>query len=177
MKIISQQEKYNIDEKINKIKDTTMIDYVYAQAPFNIDNIVYREIENDGMCMSIPYSDIELTDIVNGLAYEIANNNDWVYPDYQNIKVAIIVSTIDEKFSATLRIDIEPAKFSDKTKADILKDTIIPSEYENWINIFTSAEDFYNGDDGMSETTGFYPIEFTYEEQSNLLWFLLQHII
>lgn len=88
-----------------------------------------------------------------------------------------------ENFTANLCLEVQPPKYSEQQKADILAsaDTNMYhtdfSEYTIWLDTFASAEAFHNGNDGgMSETVGTYDIEFEPDEQNNLQWFLIQHL-
>lgn len=186
MKIISQEEHWMIDKATTAISGVEFRNKVFADVPFNLRYVRYKAINNELEFIMLPYVDEKLQTAVGGLAYDIATNNDWLYPDYDNVKMTILINTDGngtENFTASLCLEVQPPKYSEEEKADILASADKNmyhtdfSEYTIWLDTFASAEAFHNGrDGGMSETMGTYDIEFEPEEQNALQWFLIQHL-
>ncbi|MEG1027905.1 MAG: hypothetical protein RSE07_04375 [Oscillospiraceae bacterium] len=183
MKIIKEVENWVFDNetKLSGVDGTR--DEIVADVPFKLDSIKYKEIDIDGgEFISLPYFDEELKDDVESLALDIAGNEYWVYPNYNNIKVSIEINLDSNVFKASLCVDVQPPKYTEEEKTSILANSsreklfsnTNDTEYSLWEDIFESAEAFYNnGDLGSLEL---YDIEFTAEEQNELQWFLIRHL-
>lgn len=184
MKIITQDESWILNKSKSAFDFRGYKNKVFVELPFDLSYVQYSKADSDMDYIVFPYADKELQVAVCSLAYDIAANNEWLYPDEENIKISIMIHTdgIDcGTFKASLCIEVQPPVYSEEEKADILASADKNmyhtdfNEYTIWLDIFTSAEAFHCGrGGGVSETVGTYDIEFGLEEQNTLLWFLLQ---
>lgn len=166
MKIIVKDEKWVKDSETELLKVDGITDRVFSDIPFKLTSVQHKEVETSMEFIYFPYINDELKKAVGGLAYDISTNNDWCYPDYDNVKLSIWVHMDGEAFSASLRVDVQPPKY---TLEDI-DDVFITKDIVN------AATDFHNGTALFCETMGLYDIEFTQEEQNQLMWFLIGHL-
>ena len=178
MKIIAQKENWTLNNETKTANVGGMTKSIYADVPCILAGIQFKEISVDSEFISLPYLDEKLQKSIGGLAYDIATNNEWCYPDYDNVKLSIWVHMDSEVFKASLRIDVQPPKYTEEEKANILREAQGDEDYyQSWLDIFASAEAFHNGNyTDMSESMGLYDIEFTTEEQNELQWFLIGHL-
>ncbi len=160
MKIMHEVENYTINQ------DIYFAPKVAVTFPLNLEAIAHKEI-TIAESLVIPYRDSQFSKAINSLAYDVAANTNWLYPDEDNIKVSIVVDMMsDEGFKPSLVIEVQPPHYkSDDIDGEFIDDEIV-----------ASAEAFHQrGGCAMCENIGVYPIEFEGEEEQAFMWFLVQH--
>ncbi len=180
MKILHTVEGYALEGNTNTIGFANL-QQVAASVSFNLEAVLIDEITFDEV-INIPYNDVELTKALRGLAYEIASNTDFVYPDYGNIKTSIAVDVHGKTFKPTLVIEVQPPQYTADEKAEILAtanqntfDTDF-SEYTIWQDILESAEAFFQqGGCSNGENIGMFDIEFEHNELKEFMFLWLQY--
>lgn len=141
--------------------------------PFDIKSIQDKEIYSDKIHMLIPIQDKEILKAISYLVYDtvMTNEPEWMYPDYDNSKLALFINMDSEKFDVCLSIEAIPPKYTEKEKELILSQAKGESAFtaSDWRMIFASAEAWHNKENNCGEIRT-YPIEMTREEESQLMW-------
>lgn len=148
-----------------------------ADISLNIEAIEFEEIFENGEVVLIPYNDKEFLKDVACLVYDtvMTNEPDWMYPDYNNSKLALCINTDSENFNVGLSVEAIPPKYTEEEKNVILskasKEPILKgsdwNDYENWKEVFESAGKWHSKKNNCGEIYT-YLIELQQDEQKLL---------
>lgn len=136
--------------KVFQYDSNSMQHEVVADVPFSSAYIDREGIIEDESTY-IPYNDNALCEAVQPCICEIASRNEWMFPDYDNVKIMIAVDTDGQQPRIQLMIEVEPPHYTEQDKTDILshvsKEPILdwPSDCDNWCGIFDTAYAYHNG--------------------------------
>lgn len=126
----------------NQFKEIANINLAKCNIVYCEDNIFILDCE------------LERNEFIKSLAYDIASNCDWCYPDIDNISTYIYIDISGKNKKCSLSIEVKPMKLSD---ADI--DGLVITE-----EVVRAANDFYNQPNYICENIKIYPILITDSE-------------
>lgn len=123
----------------------------------------------------IEYMDKELLSNLSVLITDVVSQTqpEWKFADYKNTKTYIYIAENNDGYDYRMSIEILPPRYSSEYISSVLErvsnvklpDDIF-TEKENWIEIFHSAQKFYeNNEDGEIWS---YPLELSEEERNKL---------
>ncbi len=119
----------------------------------------------------IPYNDNVLCEDsgLQLLAALVAEETDWVYPDYNKIETFIIVNIKEDlSLESSIYISVQPPQYTDKEKENILSHEKDDENYQLWESIFCFTDDFYKGEGNYSNNNDEFNIELTEDEEYKL---------
>jgi len=143
---------------------------VICDTPLKKDDLVFNEKEEYENYITILYNNKEMLQDINIklLISHIAEQCDWVYPDYEMTKMFIVIEKDNDMIiNSYLRLEVYPPKYTEKEKECILKHQNNNKTYQAWQEIFKYADDFNNNRnyDNYYE----YDLELTIEEKKEIL--------
>lgn len=153
---------------------------IEAKTRLNTDMIDSNVITVDGNMVCIPYNDMVLCEALGMLAFRLAGQNEWVFPDYDTVKTWLIVDTSGRN-SVRLLVEVEPPRYTEQDKKELLHNASTEPIYcdsnitmrDVWCDIFKAAESFHSGNTGdrMDRTEHCY-IDMTDAEEKRLQKFV-----
>lgn len=95
--------------------------------------------------------DANVFDVSDGIIYDTVLNNspDWMYPDYQKSKLYLYYNVDFNENVPIIEAVVVPENFSKEQRKSLLKNADKTeaddgwSEYNNWLFVFDSVDNFY----------------------------------
>ena len=134
-------------------------------APLNLAAVDYNGIISDDIGIFIPITDNALIAAVSPLAYEIASECDWCFPDPDETKASLFVDLDKDKFNVFLQIEAQPPRWTmeDADGLYVTEETVY------------AAMDYHSGVD-KGECMQTYNLELEADELKQLAWFVIQRL-